>query len=293
MKVNVPPVPLHARLHLVPKFFRFLGLLLVGFAVFSAAVPLLLPWIDPTKPGAANLLWLFLPFAIGMTVLGFYVFKTARGGVATADEGIWWIYPEEPSVFLAWREISEIRERSYLKCLVLSDSTRVRQIRVEYQVDDFNDLRELILSKATSRNSGLRQRVVFHQRTSFYLVFGGIGVLFLVVSIASIKGLHFGAAIPLFFACLSFGLLLVTPKSVRIHEDRFVVSSPLRKQTVYYKDIRNIDLRNVEFRNNPAPIVFVESSGKRTELGLMREGSIALYETLRDRWRQATIGRSS
>lgn len=67
--------------------------------------------------------------------------------IAIDDDGIWFSHLSKEKDLIPWREISAIKEHSFLQCLELLSSDKRRLIRIEYQVQDFEELRTIIVNK--------------------------------------------------------------------------------------------------------------------------------------------------
>jgi len=64
--------------------------------------------------------------------------------VAIDESGIWYIAAKGPNCRIAWDDIGSIKSHKIMWFLEVIDSSRSRRIRLEYNLDKFNSLRQLI-----------------------------------------------------------------------------------------------------------------------------------------------------
>lgn len=84
------------------------------------------------------------------------------------------------------------------------------------------------------------------------------------------------------FGILSAWALLVGRQHIQIRNDEVILESWLRRQAVLFPDISGVDLRTIAGSKGSRVLVVVIERWKRKPitLGAIREGSIALYESL-------------
>jgi hypothetical protein len=288
-----PALPPYARLYSIPAGHRFIFVAGGALFLFAFVMVALLPVYQPNKPALGPMAFC-LPGFGGFVALSVYGFLACRAKIAITDEGIWSVTPRKPTVFLNWREISRIEEHRFKQRLVLSDSGGLRQIKVEYQLEEFDELRRIILSRATARSPLVGSPTVFHGGNRLYVQIGVTALIFLAFAIfAYHQKAHSGAIFFGAFAVLALATMLNLPLSLRLLDDGLIFVSPLGRRQIRYADIRGLDLRNETVRGNSFAVVLIQTDGKPLRLAGFKEGSIALYEALRNRLQKETVGRSS
>jgi hypothetical protein len=143
--------------------------------------------------------------------------------------------------------------------LVLLDATGARRVRLEYQLENFGQLRDFVLRHAAVATRLCGAASVFHRTwINKGILLGGAVLLLLIARLS----LHQGQpGVSLFFIGLA-GLLLVAltqdPTRVLITGDAVVIEYPGRKRTIPFNTIREIMLADVYSRGNVWAAVIIE-----------------------------------
>lgn len=260
------------------------GSLFFGFSVFILAWRL-------TNPADASLT-IVLP---SLAVFGFPTalclrwFGRLRDSVAVSPEGIWYLPRKRESIFIAWRDVADVRAQDTQQRLVLVDATGETRIRLEYQLDDFGRLRDYVLDHTVATRLRQPTTSVFHRTwiNKCVLLCGALPLL-----LSAWLSFHQGQPMPSLLFVGFAGLLLVAlmrdPTRVVITKKGVLIEYPGWKRTIPFDAISGIVLTDQQDRGNVWAAVVIE---RRQEAPLklfrFREGSIALREALDSAWRSA------
>ena len=156
----------------------FIAFLALGFA---------LPFLPEEEQGSPNGI-------LATTLMGTLVFggfsiltwitlkKLPFADVAADEDGIWYMHVGKETGLIYWEEIHTVKEKSYMQRLDLLDQNNKELLRVEYQLQGFELLRDILNEKATSTSEGVNQteftkKPLYHL---FYLVsvigFSALGI---------------------------------------------------------------------------------------------------------------------
>lgn len=284
-------LPSDAKVFEFPAGLRWLMLgssfIFLGFVVFGVA-----SWIK--EPGNASLR-LAIVSVLGLgtfAALALGSFFRFRDRVALNGDGIWYLRPNGESTFMAWREVARVEAHDLMQRLVIVDVTNSRKIKLEYQIGNFSQLRDLILHyTADTRFRGSRP-TVFHRNLVNRGFFLAGGAMFLVFADLSFHQGQTGPSI-LFggFACLSFFALTREPTALAIVGDGIVIKYLGRERAIPFEGVSGIVLTNLHFRGNEKATVVIERPQcKPLNLMGFREGSLVLYDALHSAWSSARAG---
>lgn len=258
-----------------------------GFRIFEASLVglvglgqiALLFYVPRTWPIALPVIAFFgwiLRFAIDAA-------RRSKDEIQTRREGLEYRPHQALSQLLLWDEISNLKEHPYLQHLVAMDRSGTRKIKLEYQLENFDSLREIILEKAQNRTNSVQIPFVFH-RTRHFLIFFLVGCLF-CLAMARLSYTKGGMITTLFFlgfAGFSLLPLFIEPVIIRVLNNRIILQFILWQYSIGFDEISKLNLQNVSGRHGSRiPTVIIERrQGKPFKLNNIREGSIALYEAV-------------
>lgn len=260
-----------------------------GFLAFMAGgIWLILAGDDGRRSIAIGTLCL-IEFGV-FTVVTLRVLHLSRDRIAVDQSGIWYVPQHAPVTFIAWDQVARVSAHDTLRRLVLSDVTGTKGIRLEYQLRDFDQLRQFVLAHASNRES-LRgnNRQFGHGALNL-----GIDVFALVLCVAfAIESPRSGELqAPLYF--IGFGLLSIVelamePRRLTISGRTFSIDYFGRQRTYSFDAVTAIELKNVADRHgNSRPGVLVGiRNAQPLKLSGYRAGSVALYDALRSAWMSA------
>ncbi len=207
------------------------------------------------------------------------------------SSAIWYMPRRGNPIRLLWNDIHTFRERNLLQRLELYDVRGVKVINVEYQLEGFDRLRQLILESASHLREKLGRLKVFHKAFLAHgmlifgvLLFSGMGWL------AGSRGEYWAQWISGGLAILGLVAFAKLLWKVRVEYNHVSLVYPFWERKLRYSEIGDIRLENVPGRGNVIITVFVElKSGKRLEFAHFKEGVIPLYESLKAAWERVSV----
>lgn len=141
--------PLNAKIFAQPRLVRVMSA--AGVVICSAAcllalsLPLLMPEHDH------RLLIVFsLVFSGYFLYLSLVTLRRSADTVACTADGLCWRSAKGSSVFIAWDEIGRVEVQNVMQRLVVTDRGETRRIILEYHLQDFGDLRRLVMANQQS-----------------------------------------------------------------------------------------------------------------------------------------------
>ena len=243
-----------------------------------------LPFLEAEEKGNPSetlITTLILTFAF--CVVSVLTWLTLRAfpftNVAADDDGIWYMHIGKENGLISWKKIHAIKERSFMQCLDLLDSRGQKLLRVEYQLDGFAVLRNLINEK-TSISPLEFHRSVFSKGPLYHLSF------LVFVFCFSALGFYFAGEIG---ALVGYGLMsvqlalltyfyLVTATGIKITDNGFVVYYPFMTRSITFSDVEDILIP----RNRKPEVWIISKKSKRPfKLAQLRTGSNVIYKVLR------------
>jgi hypothetical protein len=260
---------------------------LLGFllcAGFSAALPLSGP-----HPGVAVLQLLGVTVFGVFAVLTLTVVRKMWDKVAVDAEGIRYIPSRGNTTILTWDNIATVIANDAGQRIVLGDASGQKTIKLEYQLDDFARLRNVVVARTTFVVRRYASAMtVFHRswiNKGIFLCFAiGFGIF------GCLYGLdHPGAALLfLGLATPCVARVIFDPSRLTITPTAVEITSPARTRTIEFAEISSVDLVNIPGRGNVwAAVILNLRSGEPVRLFRFREGSLALHEALRAAWARA------
>jgi hypothetical protein len=98
--------------------------------------------------------------------------------VAVDERGLWNLRPARPPSCLPWEAIASIEALEGEQCLIVKDASHTAAVRIDYQVRDFDALRDEIHQKARNLAGSSRQRVFTMGWRNVAIVLLGLLALF-------------------------------------------------------------------------------------------------------------------
>ena len=199
--------------------------------------------------------------------------KLPYADVVTDENGIWYSHLGKERGLIPWGKIAKVRERPYSQCLDLLDAQEERLLRVEYQLDSFEVLRD-ILSENVATKGPEFNRTTFAKGTIYHLFhFAGIlGLSALGWYVASDgKPLLGYGAMSLIVAFMIYEYI-VTATGIRIGDDSFEITYPLGKRVVQFSDLADIQIADEFHKGNRFPEVWVISKRSQRPFKLKKLG---------------------
>lgn len=285
---QVPPVPADATNFAFPKGATWIMLVSLLVAFTESAVLLVGAWFtaDPTTRITQIPEGIFLAL---VAELNWRFFLSSRHRVAVNAEGIWSIRRKHIR-YLNWRDVAHAWADDRMQRLELANASGLTTIRIEYQLKNFERLRDFVLSH-TSQSAQVQTRDagVFRRSWEFKIVVAAAGSIFLFVAWFVYR--HFTGhvfVLPILLAAAALILFFLDPISVLIGHDGILIGYPGYQRTIPFNSVTGISLSDVRYRGNVwAGVRIDRRAGGAIRLTRFRGGSVALYEALRSAWQLA------
>jgi hypothetical protein len=229
--------------------------------------------------------------AFGLLVAG--IIRKSWDRVAVDDAGVWYLPYKASPVLLRWKEIASVEAREIRKRLILSDASGFKKIKLEYELKNFDKLREVVLARTTASRAHTPACSVFHRN---YVN----------------RGFQF-SCILLFAACASLALRSGQPKAGTLlvafagicffypllREPSKITISPLSLRIDYFgwyrvlpfDTLTNIEFVTVRGRDVSAAVLIKNTKSRAFTLMGFQGGSVVLYDSLRAAWLASRAGK--
>lgn len=227
---------------------------------------------------AIQLVWLFEPpmnvefgavfFSLGslfFLVLGGYALRIVRNAphyaIAVNDDGIRYLHARPGKEALRWADVIEVRESPRSQSLELK-SLQGLSLRVEYQLENFDELRAIILSHLKSSNTF--SLPFTHKRSSLYhllygaLIFLSVGAAyyFFAMSSAGEREMYAGIGLVVFcgIICHEYWTQVV---AIDVSSREIVLKFPFRSVDVDVNRISSIEINDDFAKQSRIPFVII------------------------------------
>ena len=215
-----------------------------ALALLGVALPFLPDDGRPTNP---TVLWMLsVACTAGFGAAAWFSVTIVRRipsyPIEVNSDGLWPAHRPRAEALVCWNAIASVRERPYLQCLELFDAEGARLIRLEYQLLNFERLRNLIRERAALRLVAAPSRV-FEKRW-WHHVFGIFSILGFVA-----LGLYVAQEQPLlgYIGAAAFGAMLGweywnTAYRVAVFPGKLTISWPGRSMTLRPQEVGGVEL---------------------------------------------------
>lgn len=283
---QVPQIPADAMLF---RFPRGLAWVMLGSSLLFASAAVFPAVISTRRHGVVLAIVPLVAFG-AMSVLSFRSSLRLFDHVAVNSNGIWYVPRNGQLIFLAWHDIGAVVAQDVQQRLLIVDAAGQTTIRLEYQLAHFQRLRDFVLSHTSARTRvDTTPMTEFHRTWINKLILLFFSAPLLVAARAAEGQGQWGASV--MFVVFATVLLLSTtldPLRVLVEPQAVVITYPGWKRKIPFSEITDISLTDETFQGNVfAAVVIRKSQGKPIKLYRFREGSLALYETLKAAWRRA------
>lgn len=289
---STPPIPSDAVAFKFPPGATWMLLLALLLAVAEAALQFLRAWNTPDPSTRLAQVPECAFFAL-VARLNWRLLRRSQHRIAVNANGIWSIHGSTIK-HIPWLNLGRVKANDTAQRIELTDRSAASQINIEYQLKNFERLREFILAhtgaQAQLQNSGLN---TFHRGWGRKLVYAGVGA----VAIFAGWQIHLHDArqspvLPFVVAAVALLIILREPVSLAIAQDAVVINYLGFQGTIPFSSITAITISDTKYRWNVwAGVVITTERTRRIRLTRFREGSVALYEALQSGWRQAAAAR--
>ena len=216
--------------------------------------------------------------------------KIPRAYITADDDGLWHTRDGKTRGLLRWADIGRIRERAGQQCLEIFDRTGRKRIRVEYQLNGFEALRNRLYENIPLSGDGVRRRD-FSKNLVYHLFYWACGIGF------SWLGLYIGqnGSPVLGFGGMSLLVMVLvyeylkTVFRVEIRPQGLTVFYPLRGKTIPWADITGIDMADTFYKGarHPEVRVFTKNSKKPFQFRQLGVDANVLLAALKQAWKEA------
>ncbi len=262
----------------------------VGFLAF-VALGLTLPFFPPGEnwhPGGARIVSLI--FIVLFGACAFSSWRTLKKlpymDVAADDDGIWYAHIGKDKGLIAWEKISGVKERPRMQCLDLFASHGEKLLTVEYQLRDFEGLRDLLNERTSGADpeTGQTGQSTFSKPSSYHLtnLLMVLGLPILGFFCAKVQGAAFwGYAMCVTVIVIGYEYF-VTPTGIHVDLRRFVVNYPFWETAIDFSDVEEIKITDKFYKGYRLPEVWIHSRNKEKPIKLKMLGvdSNVLYAAL-------------
>jgi hypothetical protein len=204
--------------------------------------------------------------------------RSSRARIAVNSEGIWRRQGGSTD-FLAWSDAASVRANDALQRLEITDGRDLTTIRVEYQIGNFERLRDYILSHSTQQAQLEKVGMtVFHAASGNRIVYGAVAATLLFFAYLSQHHSGHTLVLPLLIGVVLLFLVLREPRKVVIGHDGIAIQHIGYQQDIPFNSIAGVSIVDVRYHGNVWPgVVITTIRGARIRLTRFREGSVALY----------------
>ena len=154
MTTAIPAAPpAHSESFVHPPLVRHLAVSSMVTCAAGCLVALALPFL---RPGADNTLLIVSCLSLfgACLYLSIGMVRSSADKVVVAEDGLWNLSPNRPSVFIAWEEIADVCAQNVMQRLVVTDRSGARRIHLEYHLEGFGKLRQAVLDRTQRRLAG-------------------------------------------------------------------------------------------------------------------------------------------
>lgn len=275
-----------------PRFFKWLALF--GIVLFGsmAAVSVVVAVYDQKNFASLILLSMSAAFLIFIGTCCYEFFRRANDVFSINESGLS-LQSNRGSCFIPWSGIGRIKSRELLQRVELYSQAGQRILTLDYQLNGFDHLRNVILAKIGQSDPDQKKEF-----TSSWYLRGAFVVSMAVSSLAAIGSGVSGQKGPMvgFIGFVVFGLFgyLWEVKRIIIGQDEVQIRSALKSKTIAFSDISDIDLQNEkDGKGNLVATVFIRRGNEKPiKLAGIMGGPIPLYNSLHKEWSRYQLERS-
>lgn len=273
----------------IPKKHKiFMKLGFVFFICFTILGIAIFPW---NYENQGNYL-LSAIISIGCTslfgVLSILCFKTVRqlpyADICIDEQGIWYKHLTKDHNLVRWRNVSKIRERSIFQCLDILNDRAEQILRIEYQISNFEELRDLIAQHFLSNHKSAEIPNSISKSTAYHFISWLASLLFLLLGyyVASNESTVLGYIITIVLVSIIIHEYVSTPYCLKFNDFCLEIVTPISKKTHSYKDIEAVELSDTFDRGSRIPGVMLKIHKIKKSYMLSKLGveAIELYTIL-------------
>lgn len=192
-------------------------------------------------------------------------------------------------LLVVWNQIAKIKSHDIMQRIDLLDLNDERIVKIDYQLDKFDNLCDVILTKIMGISKSEQRTFIISWCTrGFIIVLIISSAFFTVWSLTKefILGLIMFSAMTVCMICS----YLNSVKTIVIEVNKITVKTVFKLKEIYFSDISSVVLRyKGDFRGSKIATVFVECKERKPVLFVVIQGgALGLYRSIYEAW-QATI----
>lgn len=273
--------------------------LLVKASVFLCAAMALMAVAIPFIPDSSNAANCAAdPDPMGLYIISFMgaAFFGSLGGycylilkriplqaIAADDDGLWYAHQDKAAGLVPWRDIAKVRERKMLQRLELLDAQGTTRMKLENQLVQFGQLRDLV-AKQTAESIELPQLPVTYGKAVSNNVLMGVALVavFLVgLYLGEIKPLYGYLGVALFAGTTGYQYLTSVYKIV-VTQEQLIVHYPTVTRIYSYSDIDSIQIIDQydQGRRSSEVCVFLKQVKEPLRMGELGVDAVSLHGIL-------------
>ncbi len=225
------------------RLFRFA--MWAGFGLTAACTGLaVIAYFDTPDDKAGSILGILMAIVFGAMSYSLLriVRRMPQSGISVDRDGLWYAHREKRDALVPWSAITAIRESHIGQRFVLLDASGAELIRVEYQLEDFEHLRDIIYHRVELPRRNVTEPTVigrtagYHAFRLFFIAFGISIAWFVRGDEEAIYAYLIGLILagPWVYEYVAY------PAKLVISRYTFEIVSPLRKVTLSPADVSNV-----------------------------------------------------
>ncbi|HVM62015.1 MAG TPA: hypothetical protein VMV72_14230 [Verrucomicrobiae bacterium] len=272
----------------ISRGFKFL--IYTGFALSCFIVVACAARGFPAKRRGTAAVYAFGVIFFGLSAAGaLRVIRRFNDRVQVDDFGITYIRQNGEALRMDWQDVRKVVTGDVLGRLDLYDFSNHR-MRLAYQIEGFSTLMMILRENLEHLFEGTAKQTIFHKSAIY---FASWLIIFAFCLLPLWAGVATGKRQPIIigslFAALWLFVLSTESCSVRIAETGIEIRYPLRTRMLRFREICDIDVRDLPGRGGTIPAVVISLDGNATvNLTRYRGGHLALCHALRSAWEKAT-----
>jgi hypothetical protein len=282
--IDIPSPPADATLFAFPPGLS--GTMFFGSLFFGGiGIALTLMFISDPSTFSFCFMVLGIIVMLPMSILAYRTGQRCRDSVAVSSTGVWYLPRKDRPTYMPWSEVATVRAEDTWQRLLLLDCTGAKRIRLEYQLQNFGQLRDFVSHHVTPVSETYPSGEATFHRT---LINKAILALFSMTTLSLGLISYRQGQSPTIFIAGAVCLLLVVmfdPNRVVVGPSSIVIFYPCWKREVRFDDVKSVDLTDIRSRGNVwAAVVIGRRRGKPIRLFRFREGSLALHQAVTSAW---------
>ena len=220
------------------------GVWIFGASAVLVIVVAVISFIEsPENRGALVVYFIMMLVFAGFAFAGIAIVRQfGRAAVAVDNDGIWSTELGKSQGLIRWTDIGSIKERPTGQRLELLDSNGVSLNKLEYQLERFEDLREIVFERARMPDSEIQCPATF-SKSVVYHVFTVLAIIGFAALSYCVSQTHAILAL-LGLGVMAMGIndYLKTPVKLTIDRRNVEVGYPHRTQSLGISEVDAIEL---------------------------------------------------